>query len=209
MARRTAWTLVSVEFPPSSRRLVSIDTRAAAPMVADALRRGFLPPLDGWGEWRSEVFWGPHRYDHAVPGPNSRSRPRAILEVKSSNLREGRTALFPDAPTSRGTAHVDGLRQFVRGGGQAALLFLVQRQDVEEVRPYGAMDPDFAHACERASRAGVRFLARTLEVRPEGAVWGRPLPVRLPRWEPARDLEGARARRNLHSPRPPVARAKA
>lgn len=186
--RRTGYTLVDVRAPAGGRGWVSVDTQLARVLVERALSRGLLPPLDNWGLWTSEVRWGAHRFDHAVVENGRTSRPSALLEVKSSNLREGRTALFPDAPTVRGTGHVEALTRFVRSGGRAALLFLVQRSDVSELRPYGAMDPAFARAVERARRAGVRLLARSLRVHPGGAAWGRELPVRAPRWEAARDL---------------------
>ncbi len=187
--RKTAWTLVNVEAPDDPRVLVSVDTGAARPIVDQALLRGDLGPVADWGEWRSEVVWGHHRFDHAVLGAEGKgARPRALLEVKSSNLKEGSTALFPDAPTVRGTSHVEALARFVRGGGRAALLFLVQRDDAREVRPYGAMDAPFARAVERARRAGVLCLGRALHVRPGGAEWGKELPVGPPEWAPASDL---------------------
>ncbi len=188
--RRTSWTLVSVRSPEDPEVWVSVDTGAARPLVDQALERKALPPLDRWGPWRSEVVWGRHRFDHAVMDAKDPSRPRALLEVKSSNLREGLTGLFPDAPTVRGTGHVEALTRFVRNGeGPAALLFLVQRDDVREVRPYGAMDPKFAHAVEEARAAGVLLLGRALHVLPEGALWSSALPVRGPRWEMAGDLD--------------------
>jgi sugar fermentation stimulation protein A len=198
--RRTHWTLVNVEYPAHPSTLVSIDTRAAAPLVARALAWGLLAPLRSWGQWRSEVAWGHHRFDHAVPAEGA-ARPQALLEVKSSNLREGDQALFPDAPTERGASHVRALADFARRGGRAALLFVVQRDDVTSVAPYGAMDPAFAHAVERARAAGVVTLARTLHVRPDGASWGDPLPVRAPRWGPGRDLGPPRALYRRAGPR--------
>lgn len=203
--RKTAWTLVNVEYPAAPATLVSIDTGAAAPLVARALTLGGIPELRSWGRWRSEVRWGSHhRFDHAVVDART-GRPTALLEVKSSNLREGRTALFPDAPTERGTSHVIALTRFVRGGGRAALLFVVQRDDVRSVAPYGAMDPSFARAVERARQAGVLLLGRTLHVVPDGARWGSSIPVDPPRWAPARDLEPGppRASDPLYRPRAP------
>ncbi|MDE1820301.1 MAG: DNA/RNA nuclease SfsA [Euryarchaeota archaeon] len=187
--RRTSWTLVDVEAPGDPTTLVSIDTGAARPLVDQALEGGWVRPVADWGRWSSEVPWGHHRFDHAVLLAGGRPTPRALLEVKSSNLREGPTALFPDAPTVRGASHVEALTRFVlRRGGRAALLFLVQRDDVREVRPYGAMDPRFARAVERARSGGVLILGRALHVTPGGALWGGPLPVRSPRWDPASDL---------------------
>lgn len=190
--RRTRWTLVNVAYPPRPSTLVSVDTGAARPLVEQALQSGAVPEVRGWGRWRPEVVWGTHRFDHGVVGTaEGRRGPvvQALFETKSSNLREGDCALFPDAPSVRGASHVRALTRFVRSGRRAAVLFLVQRDDVREVRPYGAMDPEFARAVQRARQAGVLFLGRTVHVRPDGADWGEALPVRSPRWEPGKDLD--------------------
>lgn len=201
--RKTQWTLVNIASPEGDGRWVSVDAQIASRVVAQALEAGACFPLQRWGRWRSEVVWGDCRFDHAVPASEPRRPPRALLEVKSSNLREGSSALFPDAPTSRGEHHAETLARFMgKEGRRAALLFLVQRDDVQEVRPYGAMDPKFAHAVIEASRRGVLLLGRTLRVEPNGVRWGRDIPVRSPRWEPASDLGGSHAAAGASHPGP-------
>lgn len=173
--RSTGYDLVSVR---AGGRLVSIDTRVANRMVGAALRRGQLRRF-GPGPWRSEVRFGASRLDFGVPSPNGRGYSR-LLEVKSSNLRVGSTGLFPDAPTDRGRRHLQELARAARTGVAAGVLFLVQRDDVQEVRPNAALDPEFARAMERAGAAGVQFSAQSISVRPGRLEWGGPLPVRGP-----------------------------
>jgi len=175
--RATSATLVSVIHEGT---LVSIDTMAANRLVARALADGGVGPLPRTG-WRAEVPWGRHRFDFARLDPGS-GRPVHLLEVKSSNLKEGRRALFPDAPTERGTRHLDALAEARRAGVRADVVFAVQRSDVEEIAPNRALDPAFAAAFDRARAAGVRTTAYRLTVRPEGVRWGPPMAV----------LEGAR-----------------
>ncbi|MCI4366402.1 MAG: DNA/RNA nuclease SfsA, partial [Thermoplasmata archaeon] len=104
--------------------------------------------------------------------------PVALFEVKSANLRVGREAWFPDAPTVRGTRHVLELARAARSDIRAGVLFVVQRGDVQAVRPHHRMDPAFADACIEAADVGVHFSAVRLILRPGGASLGARLPVR-------------------------------
>jgi sugar fermentation stimulation protein A len=168
--RRTRWDLVTVRH---RRTLVSIDSRIANRLVARVL----ASRADPRGAWRSEVRIGHHRFDFGIERAGA-AMPEALIEVKSSNWRIGDTAYFPDAPTTRGTAHVLALARLARAGVDARVLFAVQRGDVREFAVHRGRDPALADACETARRSGVRFLARRLRVRPAGVEWGPPLPIR-------------------------------
>jgi sugar fermentation stimulation protein A len=172
-ARRTGWDLVTVRH---RRTLVSIDSRIANRLVARVL----ADRTDPRGIWRAEVPIGHHRFDFGLSAPG-RPRPRAVIEVKSSNWRIGDTAYFPDAPTTRGTAHVLALARLARSGVDARVLFAVQRADVRAFAIHRGRDRALADVCDRARRSGVRFLARRLRVRPAGVEWGPPLPIRWTR----------------------------
>lgn len=172
--RRTRADLVSVRHRGT---LVSIDSRMANRVVRSALGTGLLRSF-GPGPWSPEPRLGHHRLDFARWNPDG--TPANLLEVKSSNLVLGRTAMFPDAPTVRGTAHVELLRQARRRGVRAGLLVVVQRNDVDEFVPNASMDPTFAATLEAASDEGVLVEARTVKVSKWGVVWGRRIPVRWP-----------------------------
>lgn len=174
-SRTTEFTLVAVRH---GRSTVSLDTGLANRLIGGALARkeiDALPP----GPWLAEARLGHHRLDFGVPDTGATDW-RALLEVKSSNLRVGRAALFPDAPTERGRRHLEVLTRFVGRRRRADVLFAVQRDDVEEFRPNAALDPAFAAALGRAAAAGVGLHAFTLHVRPERACLGRRIPVVLP-----------------------------
>lgn len=108
----------------------------------------------------------------------SRGR-RAFLEVKSATLVEKGRALFPDAPTARGTRHLGELTDHCRKGGSAFLVFVVQRDDARSLSPHAANDPVFAMALSRAVRAGVKVLAFACRVAPDGIRLDRRIPVVL------------------------------
>jgi sugar fermentation stimulation protein len=171
--RKTRWDLVAVR---NRRTLVSIDSRIANRLVGRVLSAR-TAPSDPLSAWRSEVRVGRHRIDFGRVRAGEIA-PLSLLEVKSSNWRIGDTAYFPDAPTVRGAAQVRALATAARAGVDARVLFAVQRSDVRSFSVHRGRDPEFADACDESRRAGVKFTARTLRVRPSGVAWGRPLPVR-------------------------------
>jgi sugar fermentation stimulation protein A len=173
--RRTAGTLVSVQHGPG---LVSIDTQMPNRLIGRLLHLPGGPGALGFpeGAWRAEITWRESRLDFARTGAASGSV-QSLIEVKSANLRVGRVGLFPDAPTQRGTRHLNTLATAARRGIEASVLFAVQRRDVASIGPNRALDPDFGDACDRAARAGVRFGAVRLRVTSTGVALDTPLPV--------------------------------
>jgi sugar fermentation stimulation protein A len=173
--RRTAGSLMGLW---AGKIPVSIDTqlpnRLVARWIAEGDGRRGLGLLAG--VWKPEVRYGASRFDLALLG-SAGAPPRSLLEVKSANLKVGHVARFPDAPTLRGARHLRELARAARAGIPSTVLFAVQRGDVRAVGPNHARDPEFADAFTAAARAGVRFRAIRLRVRPEAVGVDRELPV--------------------------------
>ena len=169
-----SWELVKV-----GRWLVGVNPILANALVAEAIERGVITELSGYSELKREVAYGTRgsradmRLDgHATLGP-------ATVEVKSATLVEGRLALFPDAPSERGRKHLRELRDVVRAGERAVLIFVAQRRDCDAVAPADTVDPEYGALLREVMAAGVEVLAYqakvgTREVRVTG-----PLPVRV------------------------------
>lgn len=104
----------------------------------------------------------------------------AYVEVKSCTHVEDGVAKFPDRQTGRGRRHLRSLESLVDDGTEAHLVFVVQRPDVERVRPFRAVDPEFADLLARASDAGVGVHAlSTAFDPPEYSLHRADLPVEL------------------------------
>jgi sugar fermentation stimulation protein A len=170
--RKTRFDLVAVRH---GRAWVSVDARVANHLVAAALEGDVLPSFRGSFPWRPEVSVGNHRFDFGRF--RSDGRLLSVLEVKSSNLKIGTTALFPDAPTLRGRRHLFELARLARGGVDASMLFLIQRTDVRQFAPNRALDPGFAAAFDVARHSGVRLFAQTSRVTRSGIQWGQAVPI--------------------------------
>lgn len=169
---------------------VCTDSREANRVVEDLLMRltsgeKLLLPnpdaeiwhiLSGLTGFQREASYEGHRIDFALYRGDNQV---GLLEVKSVNLVENGTALFPDAPTLRGQRHVDLLHDATLAGTPCHVVFAVQRSDAERFRPHSERDPAFAAALSRAAKAGVGIHAFSLDMSPAGAALCRVLPVRL------------------------------
>ncbi|MBO8141171.1 MAG: DNA/RNA nuclease SfsA [Firmicutes bacterium] len=167
--RRTDGTLLLVRY---RGRWVSVDAHMPNRLMSRCLETGYLPPFRHYRSWRSEVRWGRGRVDFLLDG-----QPPCLVETKSCNLVENGLALFPDAPTGRGTRHLSELAQAVRDGYRAAVVWFVQRDDARSLAAHRDADPAFADALALARACGVEAYAYRCQVRPEGVTVLDEIPV--------------------------------
>lgn len=143
--RKTAYTLRQVKFDTT---WVSIDSNQPNHLVKSWIESGEWP-IGFQGPVVSEYTWGNSRFDLYLPKDNR------LIEVKGVTLIKGEWAMFPDAPTVRGTKHVRELINFCATGGKAAIVFVCQRSDAHQFKPYAENDPEFARALNEAAAMGV------------------------------------------------------
>ncbi len=180
--RRTTYDLRFVEHPATGV-LVSLDTRVPNRLVGELLHARALEPFQNATSIRSEVS-APlgqgkirSRFDFQVTDDRGIA---CWIEVKSVSLVEDGVALFPDAPTERGRRHLDELAEIVRTGqGRAAVVFIVQRDDAEMLKPHVQRDPAFAAALMRARATGVELYAYTCTLTVAEIVLKRQIPIVL------------------------------
>ncbi len=103
----------------------------------------YLPELAKASEIRKEVQIGKSRIDFVLDG--------VPLEVKGVTLVKDDLALFPDAPTERGTRHV---QEIIDNHGM--LLFLVFRKALK-FKPHFSMDPKFSDKLSEARKKDIRI----------------------------------------------------
>lgn len=155
--RKTDYDLVLVQH---GEEWVGVDSRAPTPLFLEAFAAGRLDPFRGYTEYEREVTWGESRFDVLLSGPKG----PCLVETKSVNLVEDGTAMFPDAPTVRGTRHVEELVKAYEEGLQTAVVFVIQRADAQRFTPYDEADPVFGRALRSAHKAGVKLYAYTCRV---------------------------------------------
>jgi sugar fermentation stimulation protein A len=160
--RKTPFDLTLVYY---AGRWVGVDSRMPPRLAAEALGHDLLPGLVGARVTAMEPAFGGGRLDLAAVrvgaapraglGPGPSVEEVWLIETKSCNLVEDGTALFPDAPTLRGTRHLTEMAAAARRGTRLALWFVIQRDDAQCLAPFAARDEAFAHALGDAVDAGV------------------------------------------------------
>ncbi len=170
--RRTRFTLALVRLRGG---YASVDAHLPNDLIAGGFAHGGIAGFRGYRLLRREPAMGRHRADFLL----GRSARRCLLEVKSVTLVRDGIALFPDAPTARGVAHLEHLIAARADGTLAAVLFVIQRTDAVAFVPNRRGDPTFAAALRRAARAGVRVQAIRCQVTPAAVSLDRRVPVRL------------------------------
>lgn len=158
--RKLPWTLQLVE---SDGGLVGVNTLNPNRLVAEALAKGTIAELAGYGTVRPEVKYGEaSRIDFLLTGPE---RPACWLEVKNCHFRrEGALAEFPDCVAARSARHLRELEAMVAAGDRAVVLFVVQRTDCDAFSACHDLDPVFARALDQAADAGVEVLVYACEM---------------------------------------------
>lgn len=169
--RKTAYDLSLVDL---NGTLISVDSRVPNRIASEAIEQGKIPEFSGLTVEKAEYTYNDSRLDFLLKGNGT----QLLLEVKSCTLVRGGTALFPDAPTKRGSKH---LRTLMGGlaHGRAAILFIIQRPDAESFRPNEATDPTFAETLREASNLGVEVYAYKTDVSIERIVLTQSVQVML------------------------------
>ncbi len=146
-------------------------------LVKRAVERGAIADFAGYRTVHTEVKWRDlARFDlwltdHDGGGPD------CVVEVKSVTLRSGDRALFPDAPSARGRRHIETLMDVMRAGHAAAMVYLVQRDDVAAFAPAAEVDPAYADLLAEAYGQGLGIIPLRCRVDERGVHIEERLPL--------------------------------
>ena len=169
--RKTQFNLTLVDHQGT---LVSVDSNVPNKLVHEAVDRGIIEPFKDFRVKKAEYTFGESRLDFLLESDSG----KLLLEVKSCTLIRDGVALFPDAPTKRGSRH---LLTLTRGltHGRSAVFFLIQRSDANSFRPNMETDPDFATKLKEVNRKGVEVYAYSSRVDLNGVFLGSRVPIDL------------------------------
>lgn len=174
-ARKLPHTLELVE---ADGGLVGINTMHPNRLVEEAIRRGAIPELAGYGGLRREVRYDEGcRIDLLLTDP---ARPDCFVEVKNVHLKRSGGAEFPDAVTARGAKHLAALERQVASGARAMLIYVVQRMDCASFALADDIDPAYASAFAAALGGGVEALCRGCRIGLDAIELAAPLPIECP-----------------------------
>lgn len=150
--RKTRYSLISAY---KGGVLINIDSQVPNAVVYQSILEGGIAELPKVTKLSREVTYGNSRFDLYFEAGEQ----KGFIEVKGVTLEAEGVALFPDAPTQRGTRHIYEMIHAVEEGYTGYLFFLIQLKGVSRFTPNWRQDPDFAEALSLARAKGVTILA--------------------------------------------------
>lgn len=161
------WSLVKLD-----STLVIVDTGFANKFVKGLVIEDEISELSGYRYVIGEPKFLNGRFDlllsndeGALDRKNYLARSGdCLVEIKSTTLKEGKVAMFPDAKTERGRKHLNNLLQAQKQGIRAVQFFMVNRQDTSSFTSAKEIDPDYAKTLEDVSTKGVEVLAYDIDI---------------------------------------------
>ena len=132
--RKTKYSLIAVQ--KEAGNWVNIDSQAPNQVAYNAILEGKIRELGEVQQLKREVSYGHSRFDLYFETKHD----KGFIEVKGVTLEKNGIAMFPDAPTTRGTKHILELVEAVKEGYRAAILFIVQMKGTKAFTPNRQMD---------------------------------------------------------------------
>lgn len=166
--RKTRCDVIAVK---KGNRLINMDSQSPNRAAAEAIPMLF----PGAKLIRPECTFGNSRLDFYVETDER----KIFMEVKGVTLEENGIVSFPDAPTERGIRHLKELEKCVAAGFEAAVLFVIQMENVSHFIPNRRTHPAFADALKEAKASGVQILCFDCIVTPDSMMLNRPVKIRI------------------------------
>jgi sugar fermentation stimulation protein A len=143
----------------------------------EGIEKGVVKELSGYSTIKPEAKIGKSRIDILLS--NDGEDP-CYVEVKNVTLLGDKNrGIFPDAVSTRGQKHLEELMGLVDEGIRAAMLYVVNREDVKSFAPAEDIDPRYAELLREAADKGVEILAYQCSVTPKEIKLAKKLPVKL------------------------------
>lgn len=172
--RKMPYTL---EFTHNGISWIGVNTANANRLTHSWLKDDKVPELAGYKRISPEKKIGDSRIDFFLEDhPNLAS---AFVEVKSVTLKLDGVAQFPDSVSERGQKHLKELMKLRKDGYRAAMLYVVQREDVERMRPAHTIDKKYGELLREAVAAGVEILVYQCTMDLNEIGFGKSLPFDL------------------------------
>lgn len=168
LKRKTRYSLVAAY---KGNTLINIDSQAPNHVVYEAILQNKIEAFKNIISLKKEVTFGKSRFDLYFEKESA----KGFIEVKGVTLEKDGVAMFPDAPTVRGTRHILEMTDAVNNNYKGYILFLVQLKGVKYFTPNKEMDPEFAAALKKAKNKGVEILVYDSIVRKDRIEIGEPV----------------------------------
>ncbi len=158
--RKLKYTL---ELTKMGENLICTNTGVANKIAIEAIQNGTIKELQGYENLKPEQKYGNQnsRIDVLLWNENSDKKcsdKKCYVEIKSVSLNLGDTLAFPDAKTTRGQKHLEELRDMVKQGHRAVMLYIIQRTDNLPFRIASEIDKKYNEIFQEVIKQGVEVL---------------------------------------------------
>ena len=166
----------SLQMVHNGQSFIGVNTSLTNKLAVEAIKKGIITPLRDYDQIKQEVKTGDSRLDILLLSKSE----RCFVEVKNVTLKdENGYCLFPDAVSVRGQKHLLKLMELKKENNRAAMLFIVQREDVHTFCPAKSIDPTYAKLLCDAKKAGVEIMVYGCSLDKEKIEVVKPLPLLL------------------------------
>ncbi|GMQ59490.1 DNA/RNA nuclease SfsA [Vallitalea sediminicola] len=149
--RKTKYSLISAY---KNEMLINIDSQVPNEVVHEAILQNKVPELINLNYVKREQKYKNSRFDIYF----ERDKTKGFIEVKGVTLEKDGISMFPDAPTKRGTKHLEELIHAISNGYEGYLFLLIQINNIHKFTPNNITDEIFAKTLVKANDAGVKIL---------------------------------------------------
>jgi len=157
-SRKTKYDLIAVY---KGDMLVNMDSQSPNQVVEEWIKRGGI--IKNPSFVKAEKVYGSSRLDFYIEG----SGRKVFVEAKGVTLENNGVACFPDAPTQRGTKHLNELIKAVDEGYEAVAVFVIQMKGCGLFIPNDKTDKVFSDTLRKAAKHGVDIIAVDCMVAPD------------------------------------------
>lgn len=172
--RKMPYTL---ELVHNGETWIGVNSAYANKLVHGWLKQNLIRELTGYSVIQPEKKIGDSRIDFYLEG--HAELPPCYVEVKNVTLKLDGVAQFPDAVSLRGQKHLKELMDLRKSGLRAAMLYVVQREDVQKMRPATGIDKKYSELLKEAHAAGVEIFVYQCKMNLSEISFGRSLPFSL------------------------------
>ncbi|MDG1857784.1 MAG: DNA/RNA nuclease SfsA [Emcibacteraceae bacterium] len=166
------------EIVKANDTMVGINTSLPNKLVENAILDGTIGEVSGYENLRREMKYGKNSRIDIFLSNHKDGKPDCYVEVKSVTLsRETGIGEFPDSVTSRGTKHLNELKDMVEEGHRSVMLYLAQRNDINTFKVASDIDPAYADALKVAKENGVEAYCYICEITPKGIKVEHSIPI--------------------------------
>ncbi len=153
--RKLKYTL---ELTQMGKNLICTNTNVANKIAIEAIENNKIEELSGYDTLKPEQKYGKSsRIDILLSNEGEESK--CFVEIKSVSLRlEDNILAFPDAVTTRGEKHLKELRDMVKEGHRAVMLYIIQRTDNLPFRIAKEIDKKYKETFDEVRKEGVEVL---------------------------------------------------